>query len=178
MSKIRYRLFKKTEVRLVMIGLDAAGKTSILFQMKLGELIQSIPTIGFNAETVEFKNYKLNIWDVASTDKIRIMWKHYYANAKGVIFVVDSSDITRIEVAREEFHRMLASEDLKDAVFLILANKQDIALMDVNEVIKRMDLASIGDRPWHCEGTSAVTGQGLTESMNWLVSKLEEKKAK
>ena len=78
------------------------------------------------------------------------MWKHYYQNAEGLIFVVDSSDRQRIDKAREELKRMLAEEDLKDVVLLVLANKQDIALMDVKEVIEKLDLASIKNRPWHC----------------------------
>ena len=86
------------------------------------------------------------------------MWKHYYQNAEGLIFVVDSSDRNRIDKAREELKKMLSEEDLKDVVLLVLANKQDIAVMDVKEVIERLDLASIKNRPWHCQGTSAISG--------------------
>lgn len=175
-AKMFDKLFDKKEARLLMLGLDAAGKTTILFKMKLGEVVQSIPTIGFNVETIEFKNVKLNVWDVGGQDKIRPMWKHYYQNAEGLIFVVDSSDRNRIDKAREELHRMLAEEDLKDTVLLVFANKQDIAVMDVKEVIDRLDLASLKGRPWHCQGTSAISGQGLTEGMTWLVKKLQTKK--
>ncbi len=85
-------LFKQREARILMLGLDAAGKTTILMKLKLGEVIQSIPTIGFNVEAVKFKNITFNVWDVGGQDKIRPMWKHYYQNAEGLIFVVDSSD--------------------------------------------------------------------------------------
>ena len=78
------------------------------------------------------------------------MWKHYYQNAEGLIFVVDSSDRNRVDKAREELKKMLAEEDLKEVVLLVLANKQDIAVMDVKEVIEKLDLASIKNRPWHC----------------------------
>ena len=159
-----------------MLGLDAAGKTTILFKLKLGEVVQSIPTIGFNVETVEFKNSKFNVWDVGGQDKIRPMWKHYYQNAEGLIFVVDSSDRNRIDKAREELHKMLAEEDLKDAVLLVLANKQDIAVMDVKEVIEKLELSGLKGRPWHCQGTSAISGQGLTEGFSWLHKKLSAKK--
>ena len=169
------RLFEKTEARILMLGLDAAGKTTILFKLKLGEVVQSIPTVGFNVETVEFKNCKLNVWDVGGQDILRPMWRHYYQNTEGLIFVVDSSDVKRIEIARAELHKMLAEEDMKDVVILVLANKQDIGLMDVKEVINRMDLTSIRGRSWHCQGTSAISGQGLTEGMTWFVKKLQEK---
>ena len=86
------------------------------------------------------------------------MWKHYYQNADGLIFVVDSSDKDRIEKAREELKKMLAEEDLKEVVLLVLANKQDIAVMDVKEIIEKLDLASLKNRQWHCQGTSAISG--------------------
>ena len=169
------RLFEKKEARILMLGLDAAGKTTILFQLKLGEVVSSIPTIGFNVETIEFKNCKLNVWDVGGQDKIRPMWKHYYQNAEGLIFVVDSSDRKRIDKAKEELHKMLAEEDLKDVVLLVFANKQDIAVMDVKEIIDKLELTSFKGRAWHCQGTSALSGQGLNEGMTWLIKKLQAK---
>lgn len=75
-----------------MLGLDGAGKTTILFKLKIGEVVSSIPTIGFNVETVEYKNIKFTVWDVGGQDSIRAMWKHYYQNADALIYVVDSSD--------------------------------------------------------------------------------------
>ena len=80
-----------------MLGLDAAGKTTIVYKLKLGEVLNSIPTIGFNVETVEFKNIKFNVWDVGGQDKIRTLWRHYYPNTQGLIFVVDSSDRARVD---------------------------------------------------------------------------------
>ena len=175
-ARMMDRLFEKSEARILMLGLDAAGKTTILFKMKLGEVVQSIPTIGFNVETIEFKNSKLNVWDVGGQDKIRPMWKHYFQNAEGLIFVVDSSDRKRVDKAREELHKILAEDDLKDTVLLVFANKQDIAVMDVKEVIEKLDLQSLKGRVWHCQGTSAISGQGLTEGMTWLIKKLQKKK--
>src|SRR6202044_2904207 len=84
-------LFGKKEVRVLMVGLDAAGKTTILYKLKLGEVVQTIPTIGFNVETVEYKNISFTVWDVRGQSKI-LLWKHYFQNTKGVIFVVDSTD--------------------------------------------------------------------------------------
>ncbi len=116
-------LFDKREARILMLGLDSAGKTTILFKLKLGEVVSSVPTIGFNVETVEFKNCKFNVWDVGGQDKIRGMWKHYYQNTEGLIYVIDSSDKERLHIAKEELHKMLAEEELKDTVLLVLANK-------------------------------------------------------
>ena len=131
-----------------MLGLDAAGKTTILFKLKLGEVVTSVPTIGFNVETVEFKNCKFNVWDVGGQDKIRGMWRHYYQNTEGLIYVVDSSDKERLHIAKEELHKMLAEDELKDTVLLVLANKQDIKVMSLEEIVQGLDLQSIRGRDW------------------------------
>uniref|UniRef100_A0A8V1A061 ADP ribosylation factor 1 n=1 Tax=Gallus gallus TaxID=9031 RepID=A0A8V1A061_CHICK len=117
-------LFGKKEMRILMVGLDAAGKTTILYKLKLGEIVTTIPTIGFNVETVEYKNISFTVWDVGGQDKIRPLWRHYFQNTQGLIFVVDSNDRERVNEAREELMRMLAEDELRDAVLLVFANKQ------------------------------------------------------
>ena len=102
LSRVWERLFGKKEMRILMVGLDAAGKTTILYKFKLGEVVTTIPTIGFNVETVEFKNISFTVWDVGGQDKIRPLWRHYYQNTQGVIFVVDSNDRDRVDAARDE----------------------------------------------------------------------------
>merc|ERR1719221_1309512 len=114
------------DVRILMVGLDAAGKTTILYKFKIGEVITTIPTIGFNVETVEYKNISFTVWDVGGQDKIRPLWKHYYHGTNGLIFVVDSNDQERLEDAREELMRMLLEDEMRAAVLLVLANKQDL----------------------------------------------------
>merc|ERR1712100_372560 len=78
----------KREMRILMVGLDAAGKTTILYKLKLGEIVTTIPTIGFNVETVEYKKINFTVWDVGGQDKIRPLWRHYYQNTQGLILVV------------------------------------------------------------------------------------------
>ena len=117
-------LFGKRDMRILMVGLDAAGKTTILYKLKLGEIVTTIPTIGFNVETVEYKNISFTVWDVGGQDKIRPLWRHYFQNTQGLIFVVDSNDRERVGEARDELHRMLQEDELRDAVLLIFANKQ------------------------------------------------------
>ena len=82
--------------------------------------------IGFNVETVEYKNIHFTVWDVGGQDKIRPLWRHYYQNTQGIIFVVDSNDRDRIVEAREELQRMLNEDELRDALLLVFANKQDL----------------------------------------------------
>lgn len=106
---------------------------------------------------------------------LRPMWKHYYGNTDAIIFVVDSQDVQRILLAREELHKMLAEEELKEAVLLVLANKQDIGEMSVQDVINKLDLPSMRGREWHCQGTKALTGEGLVEGLKWLSETLKKK---
>lgn len=89
------------------VGLDAAGKTTILYKLKLGEIVTTIPTIGFNVETVEYKNICFTVWDVGGQDKIRPLWRHYFQNTQGLIFVVDSNDRERITEAEKELQNMV-----------------------------------------------------------------------
>lgn len=84
------------------------------------------PYAGFNVETVEYKNIQFTVWDVGGQDKIRPLWRHYFQNTQGIIFVVDSNDRDRIVEAREELQRMLNEDELRDALLLVFANKQDL----------------------------------------------------
>ena len=126
-SSLLSRFFEKRESRLVMVGLDGAGKTTILFKLKLGDVVQSIPTVGFNCETVEFKNQKSVIWDIGGQDILRPMWRHYYQNAEGIIYVADSSDKKREDIAGQEIVKMLANGDLNHVPLPDMANSQDRA---------------------------------------------------
>merc|ERR1712005_54951 len=125
-SKVFGKLVGKKDCRILMVGLDAAGKTTILYKLKLGEIVTTIPTIGFNVEAVTYKNITFTVWDVGGQDKIRPLWRHYYEDAHGVIFVVDSNDPGRFEEARAELTSMLQEAELRDAVLLVYANKQDL----------------------------------------------------
>lgn len=90
------------------------------------------------------------MWDVGGQDDLRPMWRHYYGNSEAIIFVVDSQDKNRLETAKNELHKMLAEEELKEAILLVFANKQDIAVLSVQDVIKGLDLPNLRGRIWHC----------------------------
>jgi|TARA_A100001015_G_C14668657_1_gene585969 ADP-ribosylation factor protein 1 len=161
--------------RMLMVGLDAAGKTTILYKLKLGEVVTTIPTIGFNVETVEYKNIKFTVWDVGGQDKIRPLWRHYYQNTEGVIFVVDSNDLERIDAARKELEQMLAEDSLKDACVLVFANKQDLPnAMQVSEMADKLGLSNMRTRKWFIKGCCATTGDGLYDGLDWMNKTLNE----
>ncbi|XP_070774383.1 ADP-ribosylation factor 1 [Enoplosus armatus] len=169
-----FKMFMKKEMRILMVGLDAAGKTTILYKLKLGEIVTTIPTIGFNVETVEYKSISFTVWDVGGQDKIRPLWRHYFQNTQGLIFVVDSNDRERITEAREELMRMLTEEELRDAVLLVFANKQDLPnAMNAAELTDKMNLHSLRQRHWFIQATCATSGNGLYEGLDWLSSQLK-----
>merc|ERR1711965_168222 len=121
MSKVWERMLGKKGMRILMVGLDAAGKTTILYKLKLGEVVTTIPTVGFNVEEVQYKNINFTVWDIGGQDKIRKLWRYYYQNTQGLIFVVDSNDRDRIEDAREELSKILAEDEMREAVVLVFA---------------------------------------------------------
>jgi len=168
-SKLFTALLGKTELRILMVGLDAAGKTTILYKLKLGEIVTTIPTIGFNVETVEYKNISFTVWDVGGQDKIRPLWRHYFQNTQGIIFVVDSNDRERISEAREELQRMLNEDELRDALLLVFANKQDLPnAMTAAEITDKLGLHGLRQRTWFIQAACATSGDGLYEGLEWL----------
>eukprot|EP00994_Dinema_validum_P003471 NODE_1794_length_840_cov_106.427307_g1414_i0.p1 GENE.NODE_1794_length_840_cov_106.427307_g1414_i0~~NODE_1794_length_840_cov_106.427307_g1414_i0.p1 ORF type:complete len:183 (-),score=46.55 NODE_1794_length_840_cov_106.427307_g1414_i0:159-707(-) len=174
-GKLFKSLFGQRDVRILMVGLDAAGKTTILYKMKLGEIVTTIPTIGFNVETVEYKNIKFTMWDVGGQDKLRPLWRHYFQNTNGVIFVVDSNDKERSGAARDELQKMLAEDELRDAVLLVFANKQDLPnAMSTAEVTDKLGLHSLKQRNWFIQGTCATSGEGLYEGLDWLSANIKK----
>jgi len=99
---------------------------AILYKLKINSDVTTIPTVGFNVETVTYKNVKFNVWDVGGQDKIRPLWRHYFSGTQGLIFVIDSNDRARIDEARQELHRIILDREMKEALLLVFANKQDI----------------------------------------------------
>ncbi|KAG8863363.1 ADP-ribosylation factor, Arf Arf6 [Tulasnella sp. 330] len=126
LSKALAKIFGNQEMRLLMLGLDAAGKTTILYKLKLNQSVTTIPTVGFNVETVTYKNVKFSVWDVGGQDKIRPLWRHYYKGTQALVFVVDSTDRERIDEAKQELYRILSDQEMKDCLLMVFANKQDL----------------------------------------------------
>lgn len=175
-SKLLQGLFGRKEMRILMVGLDAAGKTTILYKLKLGEIVTTIPTIGFNVETVEYKNISFTVWDVGGQDKIRPLWRHYFQNTQGVIFVVDSNDRDRIGEAAEELQRIVNEDELHDALILVFANKQDLPnAMNAAEITEKLGLHSLRQRSWYIQATCATSGDGLYEGLEWLSTNLKKR---
>eukprot|EP01063_Lacrimia_lanifica_P038251 TRINITY_DN8083_c0_g3_i2.p1 TRINITY_DN8083_c0_g3~~TRINITY_DN8083_c0_g3_i2.p1 ORF type:complete len:187 (+),score=56.24 TRINITY_DN8083_c0_g3_i2:42-602(+) len=167
-------LFAKKNARILMVGLDAAGKTTILFKLKLDEHVTTVPTIGFNVETVEYKNIKFSVWDVGGQDRLRKLGKRYYEDSNAIIFVVDSNDSERFHIAAEELNVLLSDSTLADKPLLVFCNKQDLPkAAPPGEIERALKLREqVGRRNWFVQGCSAVEGNGLYEGLDWLAANL------
>jgi len=149
---------------------DNAGKTTLLYRLKIGEVVTTIPTIGFNVESVTYKNLNFNVWDLGGQTSIRPYWRCYYANTAAVIFVIDSTDIDRLSTASDELAAMLGEDELRDAALLVFANKQDQpGAKGAGEISEALKLGDLKDRNWSIMACSAIDGRGVNEGMDWLV---------
>eukprot|EP00301_Raphidiophrys_heterophryoidea_P020608 c5251_g1_i1.p1 GENE.c5251_g1_i1~~c5251_g1_i1.p1 ORF type:complete len:189 (-),score=18.74 c5251_g1_i1:65-631(-) len=174
LSKV-VRKFMKVEggCRVLMLGLDSAGKTTILYKLKLGRTVTTTPTIGFNVESVVHKNIHFTVWDVGGQDKIRSLWRHYFSNTRGLIFVVDSNDRERFGEAAEELKKLLAEEELQGVSVLVFANKQDLPhATPAKDLGEKLGLGAKTINKFHIQPTCASTGTGLLEGLDWLATNI------
>lgn len=161
---------KEHEMRLLMLGLDNAGKTTILKKFN-GEDISTIsPTLGFNIKTLEYQDFKLNVWDVGGQSTIRSYWRNYFEKTDGLVWVVDSGDKMRLEDCRRELQLLLLQERLAGATLLVFCNKQDLkGALSIEEVKNYLRLEEITTRHWAVVPCSAVSGEGLRTGVDWIV---------
>ena len=171
------RLFGSKDMSILILGLDGAGKTTILYKLKLGKVVTTIPTIGTNTEQVKYRNILFNAVDVGGQEKIRELWRHYYENIQGLVFVVDSSDRDRIGIARKELHAMLNNDKLREVAVLVLANKQDLSnAMTAAEVTDKLSLHAIRSNDWFIQSICATSEDGLEDGFDWLSKTISAKK--
>ncbi|KAF2882693.1 hypothetical protein ILUMI_23478 [Ignelater luminosus] len=171
-----WSLFGNEEHKIVIVGLDNAGKTTILYQFLMNEVVHTSPTIGSNVEEVVWRNIHFIMWDLGGQQSLRAAWSTYYTNTEFVIVVIDSTDKERLTIIREELYKMLAHEELSKAGVLIYANKQDLkGSMTASEISRQLDLTSIKKQQWHIQSCCALTGEGLYQGLEWIVSRLKKK---
>lgn len=164
------------KIRVLVLGLDNAGKTSILYRLHLGSVVSTAPTVGFNLETLQYKNVSFEVWDLGGQTGIRPYWRCYFSDTDAVIYVVDSTDHDRMGIAKHELFALLEEDELKKSLLLIFANKQDLPeAAGAAEIAEQLGLASIMNRTWTIIKSSAKTGDGLIDGMDWLVAGLREK---
>jgi ADP-ribosylation factor-like protein 5B len=167
----------KDNFKVIILGLQNAGKTTILYRLALGQLVTTQPTIGSNVEEISHNNVKFQTWDLGGQESMRSVWDVYFLNTDGVIFVIDSSDQDNYDESKTEFFKLLKNEELKSSIILIFANKQDlVSSKSVNDLITLYGLDKIKNHIWHMQPCSAKTGEGLMTGLNWLSDQLLYKK--
>mmetsp|Transcript_34152 Transcript_34152/g.72908 ORF Transcript_34152/g.72908 Transcript_34152/m.72908 type:complete len:186 (-) Transcript_34152:73-630(-) len=173
------RKLKKSdqEARLLVLGLDNSGKTTILKKLSDEDVSQIMPTQGFNIKSLMHDGFKLNVWDIGGQKSIRPYWRNYFDQTDALIYVVDSADRVRMEETGVELRQLLDEEKLANVPLLIMANKQDLMnALSPSEVTDELGLNDIRERVWQIMGCSARTGEGLQEGMEWLVEQVNTTK--
>jgi|LakMenEpi03Aug12_release.lakeMendotaPanAssembly.Ray.scaffolds.fasta_scaffold397434_1 small GTP-binding protein len=167
-SHLLSSLFKKRNVSVILLGLDCAGKTTILYKLKHGETPCTIPTIGFNVEQVRWSKLQLTVWDMGGQDKIRKLWNHYLTNIDALIWVVDSTDRERLTLSSKELQYMLEHPLMPKVPLVVLANKQDLEeSMTPSDIAEGLGLYNV-HRPWYIQPACAISGEGLESMLSHL----------
>jgi ADP-ribosylation factor related protein 1 len=173
-------LFRKEVYQMLILGLDKAGKTNVLEHLKTlyttlvgldpGKIL---PTVGLNVGRLDAKGQSIVLWDLGGQPGLQSIWDKYYDESHAVIYVVDAANPARFEESRAAFERMRSSPQLAGAPLLVMANKQDlegaVGLADISEFFGISKTAPPNAPPIRVVPVCAYTGQGLKESIEWLV---------
>jgi len=156
--------------KVLLVGLDGAGKTTILYKLTLDEIVSTIPTVGLNIESIEYRDLEFQCWDLGGQKKIRDIWPQYYPGTDAIIFVIDSNEPKRLLEVKEELWTLLKEPKLSNCAILLMANKQDLPnSVNISEIATNLDLQSIpNNRKWMIQETCAMSGEGLYEGIHWL----------
>ncbi|XP_070540957.1 ADP-ribosylation factor-like protein 3 [Ptychodera flava] len=164
------------ELRILLLGLDNAGKTTLLKKLASEDISHITPTQGFNIKSVQSSGFKLNVWDIGGQRKIRPYWKNYFENTDILIYVIDSADRKRFEETGTELAELLEEEKLSGVPLLIFANKQDLfSAAPASEIAEGLNLHTIRDRIWQIQACSATNGEGVQDGMNWVLKNVKKK---
>jgi len=172
-------VFQKVQYQALILGLDHAGKSTLLEQMRSmysgtrpPNTMKIPPTVGLNIGKFDVDKATMVFWDLGGQVSLRVLWDKYFSDAHAVVYVIDAADGKRLEESRKEIEKLLVDPDLLDAPLLIMANKQDLKeALAADEIKKTMNL-QVGKRPMLVQPISALNGRGVQEGLNWLLSVL------
>ncbi|KAM3858254.1 ADP-ribosylation factor-like 4ab [Diretmus argenteus] len=163
-------------LHIVILGLDCAGKTTVLYRLRFNEFVNTVPTKGFNTEKIKVplgagrRAASFHFWDVGGQEKLRPLWRSYTRCADGIVFVVDSVDGERVEEAKTELHKITRLAENQGVPVLVVANKQDLRnSLSLAEMERMLALGELGAAtPWHLQPACAIIGEGLQEGLEKL----------
>ncbi|KAL5012950.1 hypothetical protein ScPMuIL_011501 [Solemya velum] len=167
---------QEKDLRILLLGLDNAGKTTLLKFLASEEITNVAPTQGFNIKTVQSAGFRLNVWDIGGQRKIRPYWKNYFENTDILLYVIDSADRKRFEETGMELQELLEEDKLHGVPLLVFANKQDLLnSAPASDIAEGLNLLKIRDRPWQIQAASALTGEGIKDGMEWVIKTVKKK---
>eukprot|EP00483_Globobulimina_turgida_P000661 UN00661 len=174
-TKIKHKFFiSRKDFRILLLGLDSAGKTTIVHQFLSGEKKATVPTIGFTVESLIKDNIHFSVWDVGGQDKLRPLWRQYYGGTQGIIFVVDAADIKRLELVKDEIHYLMHEIELKYSIMAVVANKQDLSgALKIDKLSDQLELTKLKCK-YKVFECIAIQNIGIAEIINWLSENMEE----
>ena len=165
----------KPEPNVLILGLDNAGKTTLLNYLTHEDNKNTKPTPGVNAKSIQCGGIKLNVYDLGGQKAIREYWKFYYEKVDALIYVVDASDEARIGECNESFQSLLKDEKLINVPVLAYGNKADLDnCLGPDEIIEKLEMNGITGRDWSLYACSALKGDGVKDGIKWLLEKLSQ----
>ncbi|NXO82826.1 ARL14 protein, partial [Sitta europaea] len=181
MGLLNAKPFSGKPANILMLGLDSAGKSTLLYKLRYKDAFLTMPTIGFNVDMIDAgKDFTLTFWDVGGQKKMRELWSNFLEGADGLMYVVDSSDKRRLEEARRELELLLKNESMRNVPVVVLANKQDLpGALNAEEVTRRLRMKKhCSDRNWYVQPCCATTGEGLAEALQRVATFARQYKSK
>ncbi|NXH12531.1 ARL11 protein, partial [Bucco capensis] len=176
MGKLISKGHPQREARVVMLGLDSAGKSTLLYRLKGSQALETCPTVGFNVESLQTPcGLSFTLWDVGGQGRLRASWPEYLEDTDSLLFVLDSAEPARLPEALAALEAALGQPGMARVPVLLLANKQDVpGALAPSELQDRLQQAQLAGHPWVLQGCSAHTGQGLQEALTILGQLLRE----
>ncbi|CAO3636130.1 unnamed protein product [Cunninghamella echinulata] len=179
-------VMQKEEYNVLIIGLDNAGKTTLLERIK--SLFSGItglspdkiaPTVGLNIGRIEVNSSRIKFWDLGGQRDLQTIWERYYSECHAIVFVVDSTDSRRLEECKDTFETLITNDLVEGVPILMLANKQDVSnslrVEDIKEVFNKIAV-KLGARDSRVLPVSALEGNGVREAIDWLIKRLQRNK--
>merc|ERR1711998_109588 len=164
-------LFWKQEMELTMVGLQNAGKTTLVGVFATGGFSEDmIPTVGFNMRKVTKGSVTIKLWDLGGQPRFRSMWERYCRGVNAIVYVCDSAEHDQIELAKNELHDLMKKPALANIPLLVLGNKNDKPeALSCEDLIEKMSLKEITGREVCCYSISAKEQRNIDITMEWLM---------